>query len=152
MQLRAPIPCSYCCTLAWILWSPLSGSHPPPHSLLKEPGALKALPGCQKGDLTPLAAPLGAWGSPILPSTVPSLLGLPLQVYVGQIIRLMESWMPLARWVESPPLEPIMVSPLFPAQPNRAPSEPGAGDVVSTFYTFLREPRSASPAIPTMGI
>lgn len=48
------------------------------------------------------------------PPQLPSLPGLPLQVYVGQRIRLMESWLPLARGgdgADSPPLEPIMVSP-----------------------------------------
>lgn len=38
---------------------------------------------------------LGKPNSP--PPQYPSLQGLPLQVYVGQRIRLMESWLPLAR-------------------------------------------------------
>lgn len=61
-----------------------------------------------------------------LPSP-PLSRGLPLQVYVGQIIRLMESWLPVARGVDSPPLEPTMVSSRSPAQPNTAPPEPGDG-------------------------
>lgn len=82
-----------------------------------------------KRKLTPLAAPFGAWGTPILPSPVPSLPGLPLQVYVGQLIRLMESWLPLARGADSPPLEPIMVSPLFPAQPFLSPRGRGGVNI-----------------------
>lgn len=63
------------------------------------------------------------------PPQIPSLPGLPLQVYVGQRIRLMESWLPLAGGggvcVNSPPTpEPIMVSPPSPAQTNTAPPEP----------------------------
>ena len=64
------------------------------------------------------------------PPQCPSLAGLPLPVYVGQRIRLMESWLPLARWWRgagngcSPPLEPTMDSPLSPAQLNTTLPEP----------------------------
>lgn len=90
---------------------------------------LEVPPRLQERKLTPLAAPFGAWGTPILPSPVPSLPGLPLHVYVGQLIRLMESWLPLARGANSPLLEPIMVNPLFPAQPFLSPRGRGGVNI-----------------------
>lgn len=70
---------------------------PSPHSLLTEPGASKALRDCRRGNWHHCLLHLGPGEAQFFPPQRPSLAGLPLQVYVGQRIRLMESWLPLAR-------------------------------------------------------
>ena len=70
---------------------------PSPHSLLKEPGASKAPQDCGRGNWRHCLLHLGPGEAQFFPPQHPSLVGFPLQAYVGQRIRLMEFWLPLSR-------------------------------------------------------
>lgn len=106
------------------LQHPSPDSHLSPYSLLKGPGGLAGPPGPRERKRALLAVLLGPGEAKFFPPQHPSLLGLPLQAYVGQRIRLMESGLPLARGMARPPLEAIVVSPGFLYGPNRAYPEP----------------------------
>lgn len=93
-----------------------SALHPFPCSESQGPGRSS----WTAGERTPIIG-CSSWGAAMarfLPSPSLSLPGLPLQGYVEQRIRLIDSWLPLARGVASPPPPAHHGQPLFPDWPD----------------------------------